>query len=333
MISLPVTEASQVGAARRRAVQEGAAVGLSQDACDRLALIVTEAGTNLVRHAREGEIILARHEEGQGRGIDVIAVDSGPGVGDVAAALTDGYTTAVAGERGIGGGLGAIRRLSDVFDLHSDAKGTTVLAAVAEGPSPIAQPTEAAGLIVCKPGFEQGGDAHAMRSEDDATLLLLMDVLGHGPAAASEAVRGITAFRKAAGRSLEETEALVSVGLEGGRGAATLLIELPHGPGRLRAVGLGNVKGEIVRANGERFGIPSTPGIAGNTTRRPRPTEHDWPAGATLILSTDGLRSAGRDPDPAALFSRLPLTVAATLYKRRRRGTDDSGVLVARGPL
>lgn len=331
MISLTVVEPSQIGAARRRAVQEGEAVGLSRDACDRLAIVVTEAATNLVRHAQMGEIVLIPCRNRRKPGLTVLALDSGPGIGNVEAALADGYTTATAGEQGIGGGLGAIDRLSDGFDIHSDPRGTTVLARF--GPECQPPHVETAGLIVPKPGYASGGDAYAVRTEPSATLVMLMDVLGHGPTAAEDAAKGIAAFEAAMGAMLAETEARVAAALEGGRGAAALIVEIPHGPGILKAAGLGNVRGEIAGPGGQRHGIPSTPGIIGASPRRPRLTEHEWPAGVTLILSTDGLRGAERTPDPVSLFARHPLTIAATLYKRRRRGTDDSGVVIARGRM
>jgi serine/threonine-protein kinase RsbT len=53
----------------------------------------------------------------------VTAVDEGPGIRDVEAALRDD----VSGRGGLGLGLPGARRLMDDFELHSDAEnGTTV---------------------------------------------------------------------------------------------------------------------------------------------------------------------------------------------------------------
>ncbi|HEY9056791.1 MAG TPA: ATP-binding protein [Aurantimonas sp.] len=330
MISLPVTELSQVGAARRKALHAAEMLGLSVDDRERLALVITEAGTNLVRHARGGEILLILRGAGDATAVDVIAVDEGPGIADVEAAMADGYTTAEPGDRGIGGGLGAIVRLSDSFDIHTDPRGTTVaitIGAIGQGRDAA---LETAGLIVPKPGFDQGGDAFGSRCGTNTTLIMLMDVLGHGPAAASEAEKAVAAFAELEAASLEEMEGSIAEALRGGRGAAALLVELPHEAGKLRAMGLGNVRGEIMAPDAKHYGIPSTPGIVGSTAKAPRVTEHDWPNGALLILSTDGLRGGERAPEPSSLFFRDPMTIAATIYKRRRRGTDDCGVVVAR---
>ncbi len=333
MISLPVVEASQVGAARRRAVQQAEDLEFSDQDSDRLAIIVTEIATNLLRHAQEGEIVLIPSQSGGKATMTVLGLDLGSGIANVEAALADGYTTAEEGsERGIGGGLGAIRRLSDEFDIYSDPRGTTIIATVGPDGLPDGRDIEVAGLIVPKPGFDEGGDAFAVRRESDSTLVMLLDVLGHGSTAAEEARRGVEAFCAGSGESLDDAHMTLSEALGGGRGAAALIVKLPHGGDMLEAVGLGNVRGEIIHPDGQRRGIPCAPGIVGAATRAPRATEHEWPAGATLVLSTDGLRGSDRNPEPPHLFLRHPLSIAATLYKRRRRGSDDSGVLVARSP-
>lgn len=258
----------------------------------------------------------------------MVGVDGGPGIASVSEALEDGFTTAST-NRGIGGGLGAIRRLADAFDLHTDPDGTTVVATVAPGWPAHAGGPDAAGLIVSKPGTERGGDAWAIRQGAGRSIILLLDVLGHGEKAAAIADRAVAAFREAATGELEAIERTVSAALAGDRGAAILLAEVPAGAGPLRAIGIGNIRGEVIRGE-ERRGIVSSSGIAGQMSRTPAVAEYDWGPGALMVLSTDGLRQRTRLGEPAGLLFRAPLTIAATLYQRRRRGTDDSGVVVVR---
>src|SRR5690606_14315047 len=83
---------------------------------------------------------------------------------------------------------------------------------------------EVDGLIVAKPGFEDAGDAFALRHEAAGTLIMLVDVLGHGPVAAREARKAVAAFNAATEASLDETRELVAASLEGGRGAAAMIV-------------------------------------------------------------------------------------------------------------
>ncbi|MBW8638626.1 ATP-binding protein [Hoeflea sp. WL0058] len=331
MISVAVEEESQIGAARRFALNLGKSIGLSSEHLDRLAIVVTEAGTNLVRHARNGEILVGVEKStGAGR-VVVHAVDSGPGIPNVEVAMADGYTTSTEKRRGIGGGLGAMRRMADAFDIFSAPTGTIVLAKVGDLEAPPSY-YDLAGLVVPMADFEEGGDIYASHVDEDATTVMLMDVLGHGPKAARDARSGFQAFEKAGSVSLEERERSVSEALRDGRGAAALTIEIPHGPGLLRCIGIGNIKGDIIHPDGGRNGIPSQPGIVGSANARVRVTEHEWRPGSTLILATDGLKTSSAAPDPGALLYRSAEIIAAGFYKLKRRGTDDAGVLVVRHP-
>ena len=54
-------------------------------------------------------------------GLEIEVSDDGPGIGDLERALADGYSTA----GGLGQGLGAVRRLSDEFEIASRPGGGT----------------------------------------------------------------------------------------------------------------------------------------------------------------------------------------------------------------
>jgi serine/threonine-protein kinase RsbT len=77
---------------------------------------------NIVRFAGAGALSAELLIEPRG-GIRVVARDTGPGIVDVAQALTDGYST----YHGLGLGLPGARRLMDEFAVVSEpGHGTTV---------------------------------------------------------------------------------------------------------------------------------------------------------------------------------------------------------------
>ena len=128
-VRLAVEETSQVGAARRAALELAAAAGLGESERSNLAIVVTEAAGNLVKHAGGGWVLLRALEPQHNarRGVEVLCVDRGPGIANVAASMRDGYSTTGT----LGGGLGAIRRMADEFDLHSaPGHGTALMARV-----------------------------------------------------------------------------------------------------------------------------------------------------------------------------------------------------------
>ena len=88
-----------------------------------IATAISEVARNIVVHAGRGEIVLRPCEEVSRYGLVVIAVDDGPGIRDVEAALRENYS----GRGGLGLGLPGARRLMDDFQITSDADtGTTV---------------------------------------------------------------------------------------------------------------------------------------------------------------------------------------------------------------
>src|SRR5690348_6462690 len=124
-----VDEQTQIGGARRSAVEIGHANGLSADAIGRLAIVVTEAATNITRHAGHGRMVFRALEHESNAAVEVLALDKGPGIADVRRAMRDGYSTS--GTAGLG--LGSMQRLSELFALYSQPEsGTALVARVGE---------------------------------------------------------------------------------------------------------------------------------------------------------------------------------------------------------
>ncbi|HEU0079988.1 MAG TPA: anti-sigma regulatory factor, partial [Longimicrobiaceae bacterium] len=158
---LPVTEPSEAGEARRRVQYLAASLGMDDTDTGRAALVATELAGNLVKHAARGGHLLAQPAAWSGgKGVEILSLDAGPGMANVARCLRDGFSTA--GSPGTG--MGAVSRMADEFDVHSAAGVGTVLAArVWAGgrrDSPAAGPAYA-GISLPKPGQEVCGDAWA----------------------------------------------------------------------------------------------------------------------------------------------------------------------------
>src|SRR4051812_3936962 len=119
-VVIPVADVSQVGEARRTAARLAGVAGLNETDAGRVAIVATELATNLVRPARGvrgtgGEILIAAHRRPGEDAVELLAIDAGPGIADLGRCLQDGFSTGGTA----GNGLGAIRRLSDRFDVFS----------------------------------------------------------------------------------------------------------------------------------------------------------------------------------------------------------------------
>ena len=91
---LRVADESEISAARRAACGFARQIGLDDERSGRAALLVTEMGTNLLKHAGAGEIVLERlADDADGGGLEILSLDKGSGIADVSRALADGVST------------------------------------------------------------------------------------------------------------------------------------------------------------------------------------------------------------------------------------------------
>ncbi|OJF11631.1 anti-sigma regulatory factor [Couchioplanes caeruleus] len=89
----------------------------------KLVTAASELARNALVHGGGGYAIIERLGNGRRGGVRVEFVDSGPGIEDLALAMTDGYTTA----SGFGLGLSGSRRLVDQFEIDTGpGRGTRV---------------------------------------------------------------------------------------------------------------------------------------------------------------------------------------------------------------
>ncbi len=323
---IAVRESSQVGTVRRAAVDLAAELGFDEADAARVALVATEMSTNLVKHAGEGELLLQAAPEGAATAIELIALDRGPGIADVARAMQDGTSTA--GSPGTG--LGAIRRLATRFDLYATSKGTVVFAAVAPAAAATIAGFETGAVCVPYPGERACGDAFAVASHDGRSLVLVVDGLGHGPLAAEAAGQATSLF--AAHGNLPPVELMQRLhhGLRPTRGAAAAVAEVDARRGVVRYCGVGNIAATIL-ANGATRSLVSHHGTLGHDARKIAEFQYPWSADSTLVLNSDGLVSNWSLASYPGLSERAASLVAAVLYRDYRRHRDDTTVLVVRG--
>jgi serine/threonine-protein kinase RsbT len=121
-IAIAIERDADVVTARQRGRMLAARLGFTSSEQTLVALAISELARNIVSYAKTGEIVLAELD-GERRGVEVIARDTGPGIADVELALRDGYSTS----RSLGLGLPGARRVVDEFQIDSaPGRGTTV---------------------------------------------------------------------------------------------------------------------------------------------------------------------------------------------------------------
>jgi len=323
----PINHASDVAAARRAAQKLADTLGFDEVKAGRLAIVITEAGTNILKHAGEGMLyIAAAQSSARMAGVDVLAIDSGPGIADLAFSIQDGVSTAGTA----GTGLGALRRQSDEFDVWSMRdKGAVFFMRLWQGAAP-PEPcgVEVGALCVPLAGEEVCGDAWGMLCDRDGASLVGADGLGHGPDAAKASAGAVEALQRPASTSSELLQ-LAHERLRGTRGAAVSVARVDYADMQLRFAGIGNVSGIVVDGDTRRT-LVSHNGIVGHNMRKVQEFSADFGPGALCILHSDGIQTQWDLDAYPGLVARAPAVIAAVLMRDFIRRRDDAMVLVAR---
>ncbi|MEV8316517.1 ATP-binding SpoIIE family protein phosphatase [Streptomyces sp. NPDC059900] len=318
-------------------------IGLDTHRAAEVGLAVTEAATNIQRHATDGALLLRTLHTDEEAAVEFVTVDSGPGMADVSAALADGASST--GTLGIG--LGAVARLADHFDVHSvPGKGTVMAAqfwsrqADEEGVTAarLAGQQRVSGMTRPISGEMTCGDAWSARldtatgtdSDRPAVLVMVCDGLGHGPLAARASAAAVEAFHATPATDPEGVMHAIHRALRGTRGGAAAVARIDPAAQRVQYCGIGNISGFLID-HAARKALLSVPGIVGVNMRRLRTFEEPLPEGGALAMHSDGLTERWDHTALAGLLHHSPLVIAGQLLREAGVRRDDASVVVVKG--
>jgi anti-sigma regulatory factor (Ser/Thr protein kinase) len=312
-------------------------IGLDETQAERVAIVVTEACTNLLKHASGGEILVRSTGEDNPNAVpelEILVLDQGPGMVNPNQCLQDGFSTGGSP----GQGLGAIVRLSAESDVYSDvSRGTALLArwsaAVSNGNGHGNSTALRVGAVnVSKHGQETCGDSWGVEQNESECVLLVADGLGHGfeaQAASLEAVRMLHL-----NPNLPPAELLhrVHQALRSSRGAAVSVARIDRGKHTVTFAGVGNVSAQVYSGAQASQHLVSVNGTAGHQVQRIREFSYPWPDDGMLVMHSDGLSTNAGLEKHSGLALHDPSLIAAVLYRDFTRRNDDATVVVAKVP-
>jgi anti-sigma regulatory factor (Ser/Thr protein kinase) len=329
-VALPIDEVSQVADARRQATEIARSLGLNETDRGRVAIVVTEAATNILKHAGSGMLLIRPlpHPvaEDAGEGIEVIALDNGPGLPDAALSFADGHSTAGTA----GTGLGALARLSDQFDWYSDsACGSTFWMALWPGRAAPDQLLQIGAVCLPLPGETLSGDDWRVEQAGGRCAIMVADGLGHGLEAYRASMAATDVLPKRENWPAADLIHEAHGALRATRGAAVSILSLNLSTGQAQFAGVGNVAA-FIGGHGARKQLVTHNGIVGHNMRKVGALDVEWPHDSWLLMHSDGLSTQWNLNDFPGLDARHPAVIAATVCKAHWRKRDDVTVLVAR---
>jgi negative regulator of sigma-B (phosphoserine phosphatase) len=177
----------------------------------------------------------------------------------------------------------------------------------------------------------ESGDLHLIARFPDGALAAVMDGLGHGPEAAFAARQAARILEAGAGEPVMGLVQRCHDALRRTRGVVMSLASFTARDSSMTWIGIGNVETVLLRANPAasppREDINARGGVVGYQMPSLRATALSVSPGDTLIMATDGIRSAfASHLSPAP----TPQELADSIMDRHCRGSDDALVLVVR---
>jgi anti-sigma regulatory factor (Ser/Thr protein kinase) len=329
MRAIVVKDSSQIAESRQVASRLATRLGFDATGAGRVALVATELATNIIKHGGGGEMLIGDYDAGRVGGVQLIALDKGQGIGNLARSFEDGYSSAGTA----GHGLGAIRRQSQQVEIATwPGLGTAVLARIAaDGNGPASDvPVVAWGCVsIPLQGEEVCGDDCAAVEMEAGLTLIVADGLGHGIEAAVAANEAVRLFQRYKAQPIPELLSYLHDGLRATRGAAVAIARLDSQQGKVQFGGIGNISGVII-APGATRRMVSLNGTAGHNARKILAFDYAWPGGI-VVMHSDGLGTGWSLDRYPGLARMHPVLIAAVLYRDFTRHRDDVTVMVARG--
>jgi serine/threonine-protein kinase RsbT len=121
--TLRISESEDIVLVRQAVRRKAVSLGFNLVDQTKIVTATSELARNTLDYGGGGVMILQVVQNGRRGGLRLTFEDHGPGIPDVALALTDGYTSG----GGMGLGLGGAKRLSDEFEIETaPGKGTRI---------------------------------------------------------------------------------------------------------------------------------------------------------------------------------------------------------------
>lgn len=328
--SFVISDAVHVDATRRAIIRDVSRMTSDETLLGRLTVLVQELTRNLLIHAGGGELVCCLTPDK----VELVAIDEGPGMVDIAQCLADHYSTAGT----MGAGLGAIRRMADEFDLFSrPQQGTVVYAGVWVSAGNAARTAAArsnehdttryvaSAISTPYPGEEVCGDAWAIKDN----RIMVCDGLGHGHAANAASQRARHIFLNHDPRtSVVELMERLHEALLTTRGGALAIAEIQPAAGQVQFCGVGNIAGKLL--DSPTRSMVSGNGTLGYKVGRFQIFTYPWTPAVALTMASDGLSAKFDVNDYPGLKTRHPAVMAAVLHRDFKRLNDDATVVVVK---
>ncbi|WP_428662828.1 ATP-binding protein [Runella sp.] len=306
--------------------------GFSSMRAGEVDIIVSELTSNLIKYANGGELIYRLSEEGDNKTFEIFCMDDGPGTNDITKMMRDGASSA----NTLGHGLGAIKRLSDFFQIYSKEDwGTVAYAKVHMHPvTPKIQrgsgELKIQAIQLPLPGEKVCGDGYWIKKNGAETHIFLGDGLGHGPLAYEAVQTAIAAFKECQESDPVDILRFIHQNVKKTRGLVGTVAILNSKKNEWNICGIGNITTRLYQGLESKNCI-SHNGIIGmnipNTIDSYRVPADTYPG---IIMYSDGIRNRWNPAKFPFILNYDSSIIASVIFKDNARRTDDMTILTGK---
>ncbi len=294
-------------------------------------IAVSELTSNIIKHATKGELLYRFSIENEKKVFEILCIDSGPGIKDINHAMKDGVSTT----KTLGQGLGALERLSNLFQIYSIVKWGTVCYCKIHADPHIAfldsAPVKFKALNIAKPGQTVSGDGFQVSVNNDYTKIFMGDGLGHGKEAHYAVQLAITNFKMCLDYDPVTIIKHIHDTVKKSRGLVGTVVIVDHRLKKWKICGVGNIATKIYDGVLNAKTYISYNGIIGlNVPVTLKNHELELGKQQCLIMASDGIKTRWDLAQFPAILRYDPLMLAAVIYKESARKNDDMSILIAR---
>jgi anti-sigma regulatory factor (Ser/Thr protein kinase) len=342
MLHFRISDSSEVTRARCLVTELAQHRGWSATDVDTVAGVIAEIGANILKYAGRGELLIQETSEHHTPGLDLLALDTGPGIEQEYEYLRKGNTTADS----LGNGLDTIKQIAARVEIFSlPAIRTALFVRILAQRTPQTQLNGARNVLmttlpagefttgvvsVTKTGEIVCGDGWAVSQKPNLYRLMVADGSGHGPEANEAIQLAVRVFHQRIAATLTNLMGAMHSALRATRGAAIAVAEINRTEHVLRYCGVGNICATLL-IKSSVYSLDSLHGVVGHQLPKLQEFSYPWHSQSLLVMHSVGLASRWSVDRYPGLLACHPLVIAGVLYRDfNRGGRDDVTVVVAR---
>lgn len=331
-ISYHVEERSFASYIKREIHKEVSSGKFTEQQAGEIDIIVSELISNLVKHAGSGELLYRVYNHDEHSTFEIVCIDAGPGMENLAQMKKDGVSTT----QTLGQGLGAIERLSTFSQVYSlSGWGTILFARVSTlqeaGYVPrMGHGLDISAMCVNKPRETVCGDGYRIKRVGGLTQIFFGDGLGHGQHAKEAVDFAGDFFFECNENDPVDIIRHMHEKVRRTRGLVATVVTFDGVNNEWKLCGVGNISTRMYQGLTYRS-YPSYNGTIGlNIPSSMKSTVYPVDKRQFLVMNSDGLQSRLDLTRYPSIFKYDGSVLAAVLYKDFSRRNDDTSVLIAK---